>query len=204
MSTASMVEIQTLLRTLPNRSDDGSNRVKARAIARSLTHVDGADTTLLTTDGAGLSASVYDIDMAVGSVTVGGLQETLAAMDDVDLLTAGEFTSIDLNGDQAIALAADGTDVEVAIFACIVNSLVVRRAVFGAVAATGAAVPPTPAQCAAAMALAAEANYLPSELGVIIARILYDRVATATLAATHRAAASLDSLKDERLNGLLA
>ncbi len=199
----SYLDVQTALRRFDAVSHNGVERAETREIARSLTKVTGADTTLLTSDGGTISITAYEVDLATGGVLIGGMYKTIAALANKDLLDPADVVCVDLDGVAAVAITADGKDVEVAMCAVVVNGAVVVRGVFGAEAATGAAVAPTAAQCAAALALYAEAHYLPSELGIVFARILIDRAATDTVSMTHTAAASDGDLKGERLAGLL-
>jgi hypothetical protein len=171
----------------------------ARGQTRVLTD-DPAD--FLTTSGT-LTIASYGISMAAGGAVVGGLADVvIAALVDQDLLA--DITCVELDGTAAVAITADGLDKEVALCLVIVNGALALRGVFSAEAAVGTAVPPTPAQCRAALKAAAEANYADSGLGMVVARIKIVRSAVDTVTMVHTSAATDDGLAGERAAGALA
>jgi len=194
--------IELMLRTERNRSAD-RERTHLNTllhVARGLTRVTTAETSLLTSDGGTVDATHYQIDLATGDVLIGGLFGVIAALNDKDLLVPADIESYALDGSAAVALE-DGEDGEVALVAIIVDGAIEIRAIFGAPAATGEAVAPTASECFDALRLAEIADYYSSGLGMVIARLLISYDTTVTM--THYAAATDLTLNAERLAGAL-
>lgn len=195
-----LLRIQQVRSRDPLQSEYQHLLMAARGQTRVLTD-DPAD--LLTSDGATQTIAVYGINMAAGGAMVGGLADVvISALVDQDLLA--DITSVELDGTAAVAITADGLDKEVALCLVIVNGALALRGVFSAEAATGTAVPPTPAQCRAALKAAAEANYNDAGLGMIVARLKVVRTAVDTITMVHATSATSDSLAAERAAGALA
>jgi hypothetical protein len=174
-----------------------------RAILAAMSRVTGADTTFLTTDGATKTIASYEIDIAAGTVIVGGVPGRLALIDDEDLLSISSLAAaVDLAGGAVAALSADGKTYDVAIVAILISGAVQLAAVFGAEADDTSEVAPTAAQIHTALAAAAIANH-DSKAGVVVARVKIKRIATDTITYTHTAAASDDDLWAERQVGTI-
>ena len=188
-------KLQSLLRTALNRSGTGHERLMEAA--RSQCVVPGADTTLLSSDGATMDSTAHLIDVAIGNVLLGGLHDSIAALTDQSLIAADFGYKLD---GTTPALLTDLMSVEIALCAIIVNGAAALVAVFGAEALTGAEVAPTASECRIALEKAGITNHLASGIGIITGRLDLAR-SGGTVTATHVAAASNEALKSERLAG---
>lgn len=172
--------------------------------------VEGADSALLSSDGAGTSITAYEIDLTTGIARVGGKMTSLPALNDEEIVGAGQWAkSYALDGEAPAVLSADGKTYEAAIVAILAGDpLVVDHAiVVGAEAADGAEVAPTEQQIRDALEAATTRETSPlllSDLAVflVVGRIKIQREAVDTIAMTHTAAASDAALKIERARGV--
>lgn len=154
--------------------------------------------------GSGSTTALYRVDLAALEVLIDGVHDRAAAAADQVLVGAGQdIESYDLAGDDSIVMPSDDFDTKFAIVAFLVSGALELRAVFGDVAATGAAVAPTPAEVGASLqvALAANAN-ADLTTGLIVARGLVARAAAA-IAITGVDPDSDDGLRAEQSIGTL-
>lgn len=196
--------IELMLRTERNRSADleRTHFNQLLQMARALTRVTGNDRTLLSSDGATQTQSVYEIDRSAGGAMVGGLYDTVGALADKDLLA--DVTCVDLAGVAAVAIPTNGLDQCVALVLVVVAGALVERGVFGAAAATGTAEHPTPAQIAEALQLFGEDNYNPSPLGLVTCRITISRTDdTQVVTYTFSGTPAVGNVMDITINGEL-
>jgi len=143
-------------------------------VARGISRVLGDDTTLLTSDGASLTTSVYQIDSSAGPVMVAGTVALIGALNDQDLLA--DLTVYDLNGETTLVAAiANAQGVVVLGVVVLINDVPVQRWIWGTVGVGGAEVVPTPTQVFDALRKAAPTNYLSSGLGVIVSKMTIRR-----------------------------
>jgi hypothetical protein len=173
----------------------------ASALNAMSTYVVGADSTLISSNGASQTTTVYQIDLTTGNVVIGGVAGIIAALDDKDLLNVAHIKSYQLDGTAAVALTADGKTYEVALVAILVSGAVEIRAIFGAEAADAAEVAPTNAQIRAALAAASITGY-DAECGLVFTRIKIQRVAVDTITMTHAAATTLAVLQDRLVGSI--
>lgn len=200
-----MGALSNIFRSLRNRSAGPAGLYDtALALLKTNTRALGADTTLLTSNGASVTTAVIQIDLATGDCLVAGEYKRFAALNDQPIVGTAAWTkSFKLNGTAAAVLSADAKDYQIAIVVVNVADVPTLYAVFGAEAATGAAVDPTAAQIHAALAAAAVAD-MDTTAVLVIGRILAARAAGA-VALTHTnpgtAGAAGDALKAERIFG---
>ena len=189
--------ISTFFKEHKNRSASQYGlQALSKIVFAALSRCPGADTTGLSSDGASQTITVYQIDVAALPVVLGGVYDTIAALDDQDLLD--DITSYDKNGDAAVALTADGQTYMVALAVFLVGGVPVIRGFFGDEAADTGEVALTEQEIYEAMVAAGEATY-DGTPGMVFARIKVQRVATDTITMTHIAAATNDDLKAERM-----
>lgn len=169
-------------------------------IARGVSRVTTGDTSLVSTDGASLSTSVYALNVSTGDVLLAGVHGTIAAETDTDILL--ETNACDLNG-AAPAAVEDGFELVVAICAILVNGAPELAYVFGdPVALAATPVAPTPDQCRIALGKLGITDHLESGVGIVVGNVTFSRNTTMTL--THSDPATEDAVKAERLAGALA
>jgi hypothetical protein len=146
---------------------------------------------------------LYMVDIAAGDVLVDGLARNQAAAADTVLIGAAAWDkSYKIDGTAAVVLTADGKSY-IAVIVAINDGdgSATLHAVFGAEADDGSEVAPTLAQIRAALT-AADVDW-DGKSGMVVARILIQRVAVDTITMTHTDPASDDDLLSERLAGTL-
>lgn len=190
-----------------NRVDDFTSQVNKELkdlFQRCLTHVRGADTTLVAADGStGSVIAVYRIDYTAGSVLVAGLPAVFGAGTDVILIGASEWgKSYQLDGSSAVVLTADGKTYDMVVVAIVVDGAVTLHAVFGDEATDSEEVALTMTTISAAL-IAADITDIEARAGVIVARMTFQRVATDTITVTNiDPATDLDLMAERDSGGL--
>lgn len=164
---------------------------------RSQSRVLGADSTFVTTDGASLIATQYEINMAAGLALIGGVFADVAALSDQPIVGTDAWAKSWTLAGAAPAALADGDSYEMALVLILVANAPELHAVFGAPADTGDEVAPTYAEIKTALRLAGIADYLNTP-PLVVERINFAR-SGASITATHGAPSSNDALKQERL-----
>lgn len=164
---------------------------------RAQSRVLGADSTFVTTDGASLITTQYEIDMTAGTALLGGIFCDIAALNDQPIVgTDAWLKSYEADG-TAPSVLADGKSYEVALVLILVDGAGELHAIFGAPADTGDELAPTYAQIRAALRAANIADYHDTP-PLVVQRLNFARE-TNTITGTHGAPSSDDALKQSRL-----
>lgn len=173
------------------------------AFNRALSKVLTDDASVLAADGTTPSTiSVYRINLSLGDLLVGGEYLNQAALTDQVLIGSGAWAkSLDLNGDPAVVLTADGQTYDCVLVAINKDGAPALYAVFGDEAADGSEETPTDLQAQNALKLALGDAY-DDKFGLVTNIIKWQRAGGAmTVTATDPAAN--DALKAKRLAGTL-
>lgn len=169
---------------------------------RCLTHVRGADTTLVASDGSTPSEiALYAIDYTAGSILIAGLPGIFAAATTQKIIGSGAWDkSYQLDGSEAVVLTADGKTYDMVLVAIVVDGAVTLHAVFGDEAADGEEVALTMTTITAAL-IAADITDVETRAGVVVARMTFQRVATNAITVVNIDPAANLGLMAERSSG---
>ena len=171
----------------------------ARAVSRAMTHVVGTgDTGGVTSDGGTVSTTAVQINMTACPALVDSVPGKVAALTNFAILGTSAAKCIDLAGAAGVIPTANGKTKDAALCLIVVNGALDFRVVVGAEANDGSQVPPTVAQCKAALA-AANISGMRAGVGLIVQRFTIARGASTTITLTHGAPSSTEALWKERM-----
>lgn len=157
---------------------------------------------ITTSDGtSGSTIALYRIDVASGQALVNSIDHQQATAADEVILGAGQsIESYALDGSAAAALSADGKSYEIALCLIDVNGTPTLVCVFGDEADDGSEAAPTISEIQTALGAAGITDYA-GDGGLVVGRILIQRVATDTINMTHADPSSDQDLAYERAFG---